>query len=288
LILAFVAALLALVWAGAAEAQRVIRAEVDSPALGRPLTAAIWLPTDGAPPSGLPVAYLLHGTRSEGADWVGEARIAETAGRLLATGAIRPMIMVMPDAGQGWYVDSAEVGGPGDWAQAIGRDLPMAIEARFAARTDVGGRAIAGISMGGYGALSIAFQAPGRWGAAASLSGAFWTRTDQSRLDPARIDRIFHGSFGRPFQRARFAEAAPWTRVARLADAPERPSVLLTAGEGDLGAIAEEARELHERLSAMGVASQLMVTQGGHDWATWAGQAPTLLAFLDARFGMPR
>ena len=68
------------------------------------------------------------------------------------------MMVVMPVAGSSWYVNSAKLGGPGNYENAIGDELPRAIEARYPVSQSASQRAIAGISMGGYGALRIAFQ----------------------------------------------------------------------------------------------------------------------------------
>ena len=73
------------------------------------------------------------------------------------------MVVVMPDAGNSWYVDFAAVGGPGDFETAILDDLPQAIEEGMPVRRQRGGRAIAGLSMGGFGALRLAFKRPDRY-----------------------------------------------------------------------------------------------------------------------------
>jgi len=135
----------------------VVREEsFASPALAAPLRYWIYLPPDYPSLKGpLPVAYLLHGAKGEGADWVHAGHVRDTADRMIAGGKLRPLILVMPDAQNSWYVDSKAAGGVGDYETAIGRDLLAWIEGHYNVSRDGSGRAIAGISMGGFGAFVL-------------------------------------------------------------------------------------------------------------------------------------
>jgi enterochelin esterase family protein len=260
---------------------------IDSPALGRPLTGAVYLPAGsaiGEASSRLPVVYLLHGTNSQGMDWVREALLPQAMDALIAAGAIRPMIAVMPDAGNSWYADSAAVAGPGDYATAISRDLAVGVERRFPALTTREGRALIGISMGGHGALGMAFGQPERYVAAVSLSGAFWNRTDQTQVPADRIQRIFQGSFGQPFDRARFREASPFTRIARLKESGLPLAIRLVTGDRERFNTLGEAIDLLTELRQSGSDAELRVIGGGHDWANWAQALPDALVFVDRAF----
>ena len=76
----------------------------------------------------------------------------------------------MPAGASSWYVDSGTVGGPGDYETAIIEDLPRAIQKRFPVAVSPKSRAIAGVSMGGYGALRLALKHPEMFTAVASMS----------------------------------------------------------------------------------------------------------------------
>ena len=115
-----------------------------------------------------PVLYLLHGASGDERSWTAH-RAAE------ALTARYALIVVMPDGGsQGWYTDwyrGAQVVRP-RWETYHVQQLVPWVDARFRTIASRGGRAIAGLSMGGYGALSYAARHPGVFAAAASFSGA--------------------------------------------------------------------------------------------------------------------
>jgi diacylglycerol O-acyltransferase/trehalose O-mycolyltransferase len=115
-----------------------------------------------------PVLYLLHGADSDYRSWTryGDAQ---------AITAHAPMIVVMPDGGaNGWYTDwyqGAKPVPPRWETYHVGELVPW-IDATYRTIAARRGRAIAGLSMGGYGALSYAARHPGTFAAAASFSGA--------------------------------------------------------------------------------------------------------------------
>jgi poly(3-hydroxybutyrate) depolymerase len=148
---------------------RLTELRVYSPALAHEANVRVLTP-DGFDPDRdhLPVLWLLHGGFGSSADWT-------TAGDAEALTADLPMIVVMPDAGTGgWYTDwlRGTPEGPQRWETFHLDELRPFIEARYRTRTDRGGRAIAGLSMGGFGAMSYAARHPDLFGFAASFSGA--------------------------------------------------------------------------------------------------------------------
>src|SRR5215207_4796068 len=171
--LAFVAATL-LTSSLPAPTSTIASIRIHSDALGDTLPVTVYVPASAAPGEGWPVLYLLHGLGGSERDWVEFGGVQATLDRLIRSGRIRPMMVVMPGAGSSWYVDSAQLGGPGNFESAIGDDMPRAIEARFPVSESASQRAIAGISMGGYGALRIALKRPESFAAVASMSGALW------------------------------------------------------------------------------------------------------------------
>ncbi|NKZ03176.1 alpha/beta hydrolase [Actinomadura latina] len=148
---------------------------VSTAALGRAVDVRILLPTgyERRASARYPVLYLFHGTSGRASDWV-EAGDAEK------TTAGRPLITVMPDAGfdgngGGWFTDWADPGtslGPSKWETFhVGQLIPwIDHNLRTVARRE--GRAIAGLSQGGFGAMSYASRHPALFVSAASFSGA--------------------------------------------------------------------------------------------------------------------
>lgn len=252
-----------------------------SAALGRQANYSIVRPDKAQ--GTLPVVYLLHGRDSSAAEWLRLGQVAETLDRLVGERRIPPLMIVLPDTGNGWYVD-----GPAMAAEtAIVRDLAADVERNFDVRRDREGRAIAGNSMGGFGAVRIALAYPERYVAAASMSGAFWTRikpdTTIDETMAVRLARVFSGAFGEPFDPKFFVARDPEQTARRLAADAPRPALYLTASRGDRFRLAEEQDVIELRLKAAGLAVTSAVTEGDHDWGTWAAAFPDVLEFLAAK-----
>ncbi|WP_394835875.1 esterase family protein [Pendulispora rubella] len=148
---------------------------VQSAALGRTVNVRVLLPADyvNAPAARYPVLYLFHGTSGRASDWVTFGEAAQTTAGL-------PWIVVMPDSGfdgdgGGWFTDwwdSNTVEGPSRWETFHISQLVPWIDHNLRTKRERHGRAIAGLSQGGFGAYSYAARHPDMFGAAASFSGA--------------------------------------------------------------------------------------------------------------------
>ena len=153
---------------------RQYNVSVSSPALGRAVDVRILVPADYAKlRRRLPVLYLFHGTSGRASDWVtsGDAEHA-TEGL--------PLIVVMPDAGfdgngGGWFtnwVNTTTVLGPSQWETFhVGQLIPW-VDANLRTIAARSGRAIAGLSQGGFGSTTYAARHPDLFVSAAAFSGA--------------------------------------------------------------------------------------------------------------------
>jgi len=298
--------------ANAALASTIEELSVPSAALGRDIAVSIYRP-DGSPPkTGWPVLYLLHGLHGGNRDWSVLGSLRETLDRLIGAGRIRPMLVVMPDAGNSWYVNSAAVNGPGNYETAILDDLPQAVEARLAPQCQRGSRAIAGLSMGGFGALRLALTRPDRFVAVASLSGALWQNIPAGQIKDGfwrggtgyfqKVDSEtvvggvdlppegahFGGAFGTPFDPRRFNSANVFTLLARQMKAGvDLPAIYLTVGDDDSHDLWRGSIALFQTLLVDRVKAELRVTDGDHDWALWRHSIEDALIFVDSSFSAP-
>jgi S-formylglutathione hydrolase FrmB len=149
---------------------RLRQLTVRSPALGRDAGVRVLLPTGFDDPGNAgrrwPILWLLHGVGDDHRTWTTNADVVRLTAGL-------PLVVAMPEGGRnvdaGWYSDW--VAGP-RWETFHLTELLPLVEQRFG----VGGarerRVIAGLSMGGFGAMSYAARHPDLWVAAASFSGA--------------------------------------------------------------------------------------------------------------------
>ncbi|HEU5317841.1 MAG TPA: alpha/beta hydrolase-fold protein, partial [Chloroflexota bacterium] len=131
-----------------------------SPALGRETTYLAWLPPGYASSeSAYPTLYLLHGVGGAAGvgpeEWLGYA-LTETLERMLALRLLEPMIVVLPQGEQSYWVNHAD-GGP-RWADFVAVDLVADVDATFRTAPTREARAVGGLSMGGHGALQLAYN----------------------------------------------------------------------------------------------------------------------------------
>ena len=148
----------------------------------------VYLPPtyDTAPQRRYPVIYLLHGYGGRIESWddgrIKNLHIKDDMNRLIAAREIGEMIIVMPDSRNRYagshYANSSVTGG---WADAIARDLVEHIDRKYRTIASPDSRGLAGWSMGGVGALSLAMQYPGVYGSVYALSSG---RMDFAHASP--------------------------------------------------------------------------------------------------------
>ncbi len=141
--------------------------EFEARSVGRKLKYNIILPEKyESSQARYPVLYLLHGLTGNYTNWA-RMRTPEYA-------RAYDLIVVMPDAGNSWYANWAESeeGQANAWEDCIVKDLIGHVDATYRTITSREGRAINGLSMGGYGALMLGLKHPDLFCSIGSHSGA--------------------------------------------------------------------------------------------------------------------
>jgi enterochelin esterase-like enzyme len=251
----------ALLWPVKATAGEIESLTFPSDTLGRDWNSTIYLP-DGYATSGLayPVLYLLHGNGGTHTDWIRQGNIEATADALISSGEIPPAVIVMPDAGTTWYVDRKE-----DMETAIIRDLIPRIEDEYRVIPNRANRLVAGLSMGGYGAMRFAMGYPELFGAAALLSPAIYDPEPPENSAARRV-----GVFG-----ANDYDAGVWRAMNYPSLWPEYLEkgmpvpMYVNSGDDDIFLIELEVAEFYSLLRANGQPAELRIVDGGHTWAVW-------------------
>jgi S-formylglutathione hydrolase FrmB len=270
-----------LAWCGPGLAQsgRVLENQsFRSAALGHELRYSVYLPPgyDYDRRYYLTI-YLLHGYTGDQTNWIRLGEAARTADSLIEADAIPPVILVMPDGKNSWYVDSDPDTGFGAYETAIVDDLVDHIDREYRTITERRGRMIAGLSMGGYGALHLAFKHPELFGAVASLSGALW------RGEPSRVG-LMEGAFGEPFDGEVWARENPFAWISRPKDLELRLPTYLTVGDDDALDLYRTAVDFYAALREAEMPAELRITDGGHGWAVWAAALRETLLFFSRVF----
>ncbi|PZQ17972.1 MAG: hypothetical protein DI565_04425 [Ancylobacter novellus] len=258
---------------------------IFSPALGRDVAFNVYRPP-AAPPAGArwPVVYLLEG-RPSTSDWLDQGYVYEVVDRAVAEGDIPPSLIVTLSAPYSWYVDNPDPGGAGAVMTALTHDVVAAIDERYPTAACREGRAIGGLSMGGYGAALYGFERPDLYVAAMSFSGAIAPpigRAETERLD--RADAFYDGAFGTPMDRRRFNENTLFAKLEPLRGLGARkPALYLAAGDRDRGGLLQSTTRLHVEALRAGLDSTLRIGPGQHDWPTWRAQLSDALGWLGPR-----
>jgi S-formylglutathione hydrolase FrmB len=180
-------------------------------------------------------------------------------------------IIVMPDADNSWYTNSATV--PQDkFEDYIANDVIAEIDARYRTIRDRHARALAGLSMGGYAAMKLALRDPQSFAFAGSLSGALDAARDLDTRRPefaARLLEVF-GPAGNPAR----AHNDVFQLLAPAAPAG-LPYLYLACGGQDR--FLSVNREFVAELSQRGVRYEYHETPGDHDWTYWDREIRPLL-----------
>ncbi|MEO6726752.1 MAG: alpha/beta hydrolase-fold protein, partial [Blastocatellia bacterium] len=174
-----IAALICAVSASSASAQisRGIVKEgltVDSKILGKPVRYTIYLPSDYETSNRkYPVVYLLHGYTDNDTGWLQFGEANQIADEAIARRDIPPMIIVMPDGGVSWYINNHD--GTVKYEDFFFKEFIPAIESQYRIRAEKAYRGVAGLSMGGHGALVYALRHPDMFAACVPFSAAIFT-----------------------------------------------------------------------------------------------------------------
>ena len=241
-----------------------------TPALARPTRVRVLLPAGYGrdPRRRYPVLYLLHGADSDETAWT-------RYGGAEAITARAPLIVVMPDGGrEGWYTDWYEGSRPvrPQWETYHVGELVPWVDTHFRTIAARRGRAIAGLSMGGYGALTYAARHPDLYAAAASFSGALEIGSEAA-LGP-RAENAARWRAHLPISLAsRLRTLYPdELRTGTGRPGPlDRPRPPRAGGACDVERFLHPANvRMHERLARLGIRHVWDdYGPGTHDWPYW-------------------
>ncbi len=313
-----IAALLLLLGIGAAQAHgRVVTDTFWSQSLGTNKSVVVYLPPSYAtsPARTYPVAYYLHGALGKETNWTQMGHLDVVMDSLIAAGGPE-MIVVMPDGDDSWYTtwntlvtfDACRKTAPVRESAAtycvpwqhyddyIARDLVQYADNAYRTQPVRERRAIAGLSMGGYGAIALSLEYPDVFSAAASHSGvlaplymgpvpfdghpkwaadgaeleAWWGKTFWPLISPA---------FGR--DTAAWWSRDPGRRLEKLVAKKGRlPLPALFADCGTEDGLINESRAFKWKADQLGVPIVYHEWPGQHDWPYWTAHVGESLHWI--------
>jgi S-formylglutathione hydrolase FrmB len=245
--------------------------KVPSVSLGIEQVATILLPaTYTASRQRYPVLYLLHGG--------GQDHTAFATRSWFRAQASRDMIIVTPGVGDSWYVNSA-ADPKAKYEDFVVKDLVEYVDSRYRTIASREGRAVAGVSMGAWGAMLLGLKHHQLFAAV----GAFSAPYGISRQDP-KMDMTSRTQqrFGAP-ETAERRERDPSTVVADI-PLESVPWLYLACGNQDL--FVADNRRFVERLTARKIPYEYReLSPFGHSWEVWDGQLVNFIDALSKRWG---
>ncbi len=252
-----------------AQSSRVDTVEIYSAAMHKSIPCLIITPSDysvlGDP---YPTLYLLHGWSGNYSGWYKEApQLPELADRY-------QMVIVCPDGGyDSWYLDSP-VDSTVRYDTHLSKEVVAYVDHYYNTRPERSGRAIAGLSMGGHGALSLAIRHPDVFGAAGSICGGMDLRPFKKN------NWDLQGVLGNPDTYPQnWEDYSVVNLVPRLKNANLK--IIIDCGLGDF--FLDVNREMHQRLLEARIPHEYTERPGEHNAAYW-GSAIDMQAVFFGKF----
>ncbi len=258
--------------------------------LGQHVSYSVILPGDYyASATRYPVLYLFHGIGGDSSTWMEYGNLARLMDNMVQTEGITPFIMVMPDGYNSYYSDAFDGSFP--YETFFIHEFVPYIEDMYRTCGYASGRAIAGFSMGGFGALTVGARNKEMFGAVVALAPSI--RTDRQYREEMPQEgwdrqwgRIFGGkgeSGARRLTRY-YQEHSPY-HIFLNSSARDWNNLHLFIETGDKEeTLAASNDELHRLLLRKQIPHHWQVRAGGHDFYCWNASMPDAFRFLNQHF----
>jgi len=254
-------------------AENVKNAKLNSKLMAREMPFRVVLPSDyeKSKEKRYPVIYLLHGLTGHFDNWTNNTKLAEYAARY-------NYIIVTPEGDNGWYTDSATV--PNDkYESYIIKELIPEVEKNYRALTDRKHRAIAGLSMGGYGSLKFGMKYPQMFVLAGSFSGALpaasWSAKTLGNSWKALTDSITSIYGEDDSQTRKENDIYKFAKEISPEKLKELPFLYMDCGTEDF--LIQPNREFQAILIEKKIPHEFRQLPGKHDWKFWDSQVQEFL-----------
>jgi S-formylglutathione hydrolase FrmB len=178
---------------------------------------------------------------------------------------IGDFLIAVPDGRRSFYINSADGSVP--YSDFFLKEFVPHIEGKYHIRATREARAIAGISMGGYGALRFAFAHPELFSAVSAQSAALFTESPQ-QLDVAAdsgLTGVLAPVFGHPINVPHWNANSPFLLASKNASALKHVAIYFNCGQNDDYGFEHGAAQLHNELQKEGLAHEYHLYPGAHN-----------------------
>jgi len=219
-----------------------------------------------------PVVYLLHGAGGSYSNWIKKVpAIRALADQYQA-------IIVCPDgASTSWYFDSPIDSGF-RYETHVAREVPNHIDSAYRTINERRARAITGLSMGGHGALFIAFRHADRFSIAGSMSGALHVSVIRKgyNVEKRLGDTVVNAAYWRDWSVLNVIEQYPKDSL----------SILIDCGTEDR--VIPMNRAVHEKMLKLKIPHEYLERPGEHNWPYWENAIQYQMMFINQQFRKKR
>lgn len=270
---------------------RIDCSALNSRILGQVVHYCIYLPSGydaGAgehPPKRYPVLYFLHGLGDN------EQTLFNSGGwtvldDLRHQHKMGDFLIVAPEGRRSFYINSAS--GSVRYSDFFLQEFMPFIEGKYRIRSGRAGRAISGISMGGFGALRFAFAHPELFSAVSAQSAALITESPQ-QLDSAQragtqLAGVLAAVFGNPINVSHWNENNPFLLAKRNAVGVGKLAIYFNCGQDDNYGFEKGAALMHDQLQKAGVAHQYHAYPGDHSLGYFLSHFAEVMEFHSRAF----
>jgi S-formylglutathione hydrolase FrmB len=239
-----------------------------SKAMQKEIKAVVITPKEYSQDKDYPVVYLLHGYSGNYKNWIEKVPQLETYADQYN------LIIVTPDGNFGsWYWDSPEIE-DSKYETYVEKELVEFIDKEYSTIASREGRAITGLSMGGHGALYLAFRHQDTFGTAGSLSGG----VDIAPFPENWEMKKYLGT--KAENPERWKEYSVMYQSNRLI--PNKLALIISCGTEDF--FYNVNVKLHEKLAYNNIPHTFMTGPGAHNWEYWADAVHYQLLFFHTYF----
>ena len=219
-----------------------------------------------------PVVYLLHGAGGSYSNWIKKVpAIRALADQYQA-------IIVCPDgASTSWYFDSPIDSGF-RYETHVAKEVPIHIDSAYRTINDRRARAITGLSMGGHGALFIAFRHADRFSIAGSMSGALHVSVIRKgyNVEKRLGDTVVNAAYWRDWSVLNVIEQYPKDSL----------SILIDCGTEDR--VIPMNRAVHEKMLKLKIPHEYLERPGEHNWPYWENAIQYQMMYINQQFRKKR
>jgi len=239
------------------------------------------------PPRRYPVLYFLHGLGDN------EQTLFNSGGWTLLDDLrnqhkMGDFLIVAPEGRRSFYINSAD--GSVRYNDFFLREFLPHVEAKYRVQPGRAGRAISGISMGGYGALRFAFAHPELFSAVSAQSAALIPESPQELDAAARagapLAGVLGAVFGKPIRVTHWNENSPFVLAKRNASAVRKLAIYFNCGQDDNYGFERGAAALHSELQTLGVSHEYHSYPGDHSLTYFLSHFAEVMELHSKAFGL--